>query len=287
MSRRALRAEAGFAAFAVLLLVLGLGAASMLLAIETRSAGLLKGTRSDVLTRRLDGMADAVQAYYRATADRMDVADAAPIDCPGLLSAANAVDAPELIAIGRMQCVIGARQRTPDGWLAHRSIWLWLAPEDQPDTSVYDAATDTLAPAAGAVWRHVDGRAVQLARLSDSLDRMDQLVDHLKRYYLARTAAAGSLDAGANFWVLAPCAGVDTPAPAGAPACTQGLYVAAAPVLAVTGLPAGIGSDAWGGPFEFRNSGAGVSASVPPYSARLRMTTPWGFVIERDLALPL
>lgn len=277
------RRQGGFAGLALLVVLLA-AVGVLAFSVQTRTLDLLGHTQADLQARRLDRLAADVADFYRRSAAALDTAVAAPLGCAQVLAAASPVESADLTTGARLQCAIGTRRQTADGSLAWRSIWFWLPdPNAAADASVYDATTDVLTPAPGVIWRQVDGRGVQMALLNASFDRLDQIAAHLERYYQARTASAGSFDAGANFWVQAPCAGVPAAALAGAPACTQGAYVAAAPALAATGLPASLGFDAWGGNLEFLNSGADVAATAPPFAARLRLTTPWGFVYTRDL----
>lgn len=279
--------QRGFAALALLIVVVAaLGVLAF--SVQTRTLDLLGRTQAGQQAARLDRLAADVEAFYRRSAATLDANAAAPQTCAQLLAAANAAESADLVAGARLQCAIGSRRQTADGSLAWRSIWLWLPdPDAAVDASVYDATADTLTPAPGVVWRHIDGRAVQSGLLSASLDRLDRLGRQLRSFYRARAATAAASDADRNFWALAPCTGVPAAALAPAPACTSGGYVAAAGALAGIGMSAGEAVDAWGQALEFQNSGAGVSATAIPFSARTRMTTPWGFVVERDVRVSL
>lgn len=278
--------QRGFAALMLLIVVVAaLGVLAF--SVQTRTLDRLGHTQAGQQAARLDRLAAAVTAVYRRSAATLDANAAAPLGCAQLLAAASP-DAADLVAGARLQCALGSRRQTADGSLAWRSIWLWLPDRDAAvDATVYDAATDTLTPAPGVVWRHVDGRAVQSALLSESLDRFGRLGRQLRSFYRARAATAPASDADRNFWALAPCTGVPAAALTVAPACTAGGYAAAAGALAGIGMPASDATDAWGQAFEFQNSGAGVSATTIPYSARTRMTTPWGFVVEREVRVSL
>lgn len=279
--------QRGFAALALLIVVVAVVGA-LAFSVQTRTLALLGQSQADRQAARLAALAADVEAFYGRSAATLDASAAAPLSCAQLLAAANAAESADLVAGARLQCAIGSRRQTADGSLAWRSIWLWLPdPDAAADASVYDATADTLTPAPGVVWRHVDGRAVQSALLSASLGRLDRLNRQLRSFYRARAATAAASDADRNFWALAPCTGVPAAALAPAPACTSGGYVAAAGALAGIGMSAGEAVDAWGQALEFKNSGAGVSATTIPFSARTRLTTPWGFVVERDVRVSL
>lgn len=270
--------QRGIAVFAVLL-VLALGIGIAVTAVQLRTAQLLDGTRQDRLGRQLERLADAVADYYTRTAAAMDTADAAPVDCPTLLGALASGDVRDLQEIGRLACVIGTRQRMAGGTLAWRSIWLWLPPEDaQADATLYDPDSDQLLPAAGVLWQHVDGRAIQTALLQRSFDQQERLADYLNTFYRAHAAGNAAL----NFWAREPCPQAPSPATRDAPACTAGAYADATAVLGGLGAPDAWLVDAWGRPFQFRNGGADLPASAP-FAALLRLRAPWGFDFDMTL----
>lgn len=252
-------------------------AASWVALLAQSIAAYEAGPGRSLAEDRLVAATASVEAFYRAGVTTMDTQPAAPWTAAEVLQLAGV---PEAARLG-LRLVVGSRQRSPDGVIAGRNLYLWLPPRDADDTTAYDPATDTFTPDPQARWRQVDGRSIQTQAFLRTTDRLRRVAEALGTFYQARLGGSVEQAAEINFWMAAPCVG--NPSAAAGIRCSNGYET-----LSAVGadIAAGIGGvdlvDAWDRPFEFSNT-TDAQVTAPPYTAVLRFVTPWGAVLRRTV----
>lgn len=251
----------------MLLTVLVLGVMTTLLVyVNASSREVQKRMDLDngIASQRLDQAAAMLKLAYHELAGTMDSTASAPVTAAQLLDIAGVPDEWHL----RLQ--IGSRrQQTPLAW---RNLYVWSPPTEHPDTTTYDATTDTFTPDPDARWRVVDGRQIQERFIEDTAARLQKIGHGLKERFFVLTELDPLHDPTVNRF-------------------QQGVVNGGYITLAAMGMAQAIGlsaedqKDAWGGTILASNT-VDCNTVAPPYDMVLRSVAPWGTVIDLRVVQP-
>lgn len=194
--------------------------------------------------------------------------------------------------------------------LQGRDFYLWLAPEDKVDTTVFTPASlNNVVSDPDSVFVKISSKNIEMEKYSEAVRKMDNVAAILKKVFAANLEADPLRDASANYFANPPCgyrptylAGVDTidcsGTAAGSFASLSSLGLvsnSASPSISIN--PTDLKTP-WGGDIQISNvdtNGASITLSgqsfkvfskSPPYSIALRTVTPSGFSIIKTVVQP-
>jgi hypothetical protein len=153
------------------------------------------------------------------------------------------------------------------------------------DTTQWNELTGEFSAAPDTRWRLIDGYAVQSRRILQTQQHLGNLALAFQRRFSLRVAADPLHDSGINHFRPTstscvpsrdelPCVDVYVPLSQ----LVAQSYGSAKPLSQSVGLAEADYVSAWGTPIEFSNL-LDSQVSSPPFTAALRVVTPWGYPI--------
>lgn len=195
--------------------------------------------------------------------------------------------------------------------LQGRDFYFWLQPEDKVDETVFTSSSlDSIVPDSESIFSKISGRNMEIEKYADSVKKMDRVAAILKTMYSGHLEADPFRDASANYFANPPCGyrpdylkSDDTVGCSGssagdfAPLSTLGFIGLSGNNPSVSVSPLDLKTP-WDGEIEISNIDTGgsyvtvsgqsfrVFSKTPPYTVVLRVVTPSGFSILRNVVQP-
>lgn len=192
-----------------------------------------------------------------------------------------------------------------------RDFYFWLQPEDKVDKTIFTSSSlDGVVTDSESIYSKISGRVFEIDKYAESIKRMDRVASILKTMYAGHLEADPFRDASANYFANPPCGyrpdylkNDDTVGCSGssagdfAPLSSLGFSGVSGGNPSVSVSPLDLKTP-WGGEIEITNidtSGNYITLSgqsfrvfskTPPYTVVLRVVTPSGFSILRNVVQP-
>lgn len=224
----------------------------------------------------LDTVARHLEQHYRLNAAAIDAGPVYSLPA-GQLWSQLGIEPRPMLRLGISDRVNGSEVR-------FRRFAVWLK-RGEPDPTIFDVATGSLAPGQGVIYRIVDGEAIQGALLEETLVRMKRFGQQLERRFRAKFEGDPLRSLSVNHF-----------RPVG-PACSAGMddipcidthtnAALAADFAALISVDAAVLVNAWGEPLTVSNR-EDSRWTAPPYSMAIRSTLPWGGSVLVNAIQPL
>jgi hypothetical protein len=180
----------------------------------------------------------------------------------------------------RSQVEVSGLQRTPSGALRYRTITVWI-PKPTVRTGTGFSAANAQA------YASVSGLPIEQDLETRSWRRLEDLTIRLEQWSASAEAAGGTHNALLDYLEPPACGTGNGAVPR--LACAAGWTSAANMGFGAAMGFGGPWTDAWGGAIQVCNTPSSVCSATdkaPPFSMRLKTTTPWGGVLTLSAIQP-
>ncbi len=180
----------------------------------------------------------------------------------------------------RAQVEVSGLKSTPSGALRYRAITVWI-----PRPTVHSGVGFSVANA--QAYAAVSGLPIEQERETRSWKRLEDLTTRLEQWSASAESVNGTHNTLLDY-LEPPGCGTGNGAVSGL-ACAAGWTDASAMGFGTAIGFGGPWTDAWGGAIQVCNTPSSVcsaSDQAPPFSIRLKTTTPWGGVLTLSAIQP-
>ncbi len=181
----------------------------------------------------------------------------------------------------RSRVEVGGLQSTQSGALRYRIITVWI-PKPTTKTGAGFSVENAQA------YAEVSGLSIEQEMETRSWKRLEDLTARLEQWSASSEAASGTHNTLLDY-LEPPSCGTGNGAVPGI-ACAANWTLVSAMGFGVAIGFGGPWTDAWGGAIQVCNTPSSVcsaSDQAPPFSMRLKTTTPWGGVLTLSAIQPL
>jgi Tfp pilus assembly protein PilX len=206
----------------------------------------------------------SLSSWYNAESDTIELASSAEAEAQLLTRVSDRRFGLRMAMSQQLglPCSVGA---TLVSCVPYRRFAVWLP-------AVSDASTASFAAGNSIVSRVVDTRALQMDKAQKAVDRMQAVAGSIQRFAQARSAALPYGSGRTNFLRAQRCVAVEI---AELPCVDTYTDLVSSGVAGLVGLSASDVVSEFGGTVMFSNL-QDSNSTLPPYSASIQVSTPWG-----------
>jgi Tfp pilus assembly protein PilX len=213
----------------------------------------------------------SLSSWYNAESDTIELASSAEAEAQLLTRVSDRRFGLRMAMSQQLglPCSVGA---TLVSCVPYRRFAVWLPAVSDASTASFDPGTGAFTAGNSIVSRVVDTRALQMDKAQKAVDRMQAVAGSIQRFAQARSAALPYGSGRTNFLRAQRCVAVEI---AELPCVDTYTDLVSSGVAGLVGLSASDVVSEFGGTVMFSNL-QDSNSTLPPYSASIQVSTPWG-----------